>query len=79
MQVKRKTSNIEQSQINFFESTSNDPDSDILPIIRDISSIFTLEIEYVYDVSKDLSSWLTRELSQLGYANNSLELLNVPK
>ena len=79
MQVKRKTSNIEQSQINFFESTSNDPDSDILPIIRDISSIFTLEIEYVYDVSKDLSSWLTRELSQMGYANNSLELLNIPK
>ena len=79
LEVKRKTSNIEQSQINFFESTSNDPDSDILPIIRDISSIFTLEIEYVYDVSKDLSSWLTRELSQMGYANNSLELLNIPK
>ena len=79
LQVKRKTSNIEQSQINFFESTSNNSDSDILPIIRDISSIFTLEIEYVYDVSKDLSSWLTQELSQLGYANNSLELLNVPK
>ena len=79
LQVKRKTSNIEQSQNNFFESSSNNSDSDILPIIRDISSIFTLEIEYVHDVSKDLSSWLTYELSQLGYANNSLELLNVPK
>ena len=79
LQVKRKTSNIEQLQNNFFESTSSNSDSDILPIIRDISSIFTLEIEYVYDVSKDLSSWLTQELSQLGYANNSLELLNFPK
>jgi hypothetical protein len=38
-----------------------------------------MEIEYVYDVSKDLSSWLTQELSQLGYAKDSLELLNVPK
>lgn len=79
LQVKRKTSNIDQTQNNFFESTSNNTDSDILPIIRDISSIFTLEIEYVYDVSKDLTSWLTQELSQLGYAHDSLELLNVLK
>ena len=79
LQVKRKTSHIDHTQNNFFESSSNNPDSDILPIIRDISSIFTMEIEYVYDVSKDLSSWLTQELSQLGYAKDSLELLNIPK
>lgn len=79
LQVKRKTSNIDYSENNFFEVNSNNSDTGILPIIRDITSIFTMEIEYVYDVSIDLTSWLTQEISQFDNPTKSTELLNLLK
>ncbi|MDC3282553.1 hypothetical protein OAU80_00605 [Opitutales bacterium] len=79
LQVTRKTSNIDLYESNFPESNSNNTESGILPIIRDITSIFTMEIEYVYDASNDLSGWLTEELSHFGNPTKCSELLSLLK
>ena len=76
LQVSRKTGNIDQLESNLAETKSNKTDSGILPIIRDITSIFTMEIEYVYDASNDLSGWLTEELSHFGNPTKCSELLS---
>ena len=79
LHVTRKTSNMDQYESNFPETNSTNSDSGILPIIRDITSIFTMEIEYVYDVSNDLSGWLTEELSHFGNPTKCAELLSFLK
>ena len=79
LHVSRKTSNTDQIESNFVETNSNNTDSGILPIIRDITSIFTMEIEYVYDASNDLSGWLTEELSHFGNPTKCSELLSLLK
>ena len=79
LHVSRKTSNTDQIESNFVETNSNNTDSGILPIIRDITSIFTMEIEYVYDASNDLSGWLTEELRHFDNPTKCSELLSLLK
>ena len=43
------------------------------------SSGSTMEIEYVYDASNDLSGWLAEELSHLGNPTKCAELLSLLK
>lgn len=65
LQVLRHEKTSSQTDDSFFISNNTKKDSEILPIIRDITSIFTLEIEYIYEVSNDLKPWLLTELNAI--------------
>ena len=41
---------------DFFGSKEQSPDTSILPIIREIKSIFTINIEYILETQTDLMS-----------------------
>ena len=41
--------------MNIQIESEQDDESDILPIIRDITSKFILEIEYIYDIKYNLN------------------------
>lgn len=56
---------------DFFGTKQQSPDSSILPIIREIKSIFTINIEYVFETQTDLSQYLqsVSEISLENYLN----------
>ena len=52
-----------QSETKFFEEPSNSGQTDILPIIRDITSTFTIIAEYIFEGPKDLITQIQEDLS----------------
>ena len=63
-----------QTGTNFFEDTQNSGQKDILPIIRDITSTFTIIVEYVFAVPGDLITQIQEDLSE-GFERNELEVV----
>ena len=59
---------------NFFEDSPNLGQTDILPIIRDISSTFTIIVEYIFAVPGDLITQIQEDLSE-GFERNELEVV----
>ena len=64
LKVVRQEENTAEQQAESFEPATEEVQPEILPIIRDISSSFALEIEYVYQADSSLSEQLTVLLSQ---------------
>lgn len=56
LHVSRQGSEETENRINNPVVNGQDNESDILPIIRDITSKFTLEVEYVYDIKSSLNN-----------------------
>ena len=50
--------------MNFFEDSPNSGQTDILPIIRDITSTFTIIVEYIFEVPSDLITQIQEDLSK---------------
>jgi len=63
-----------QTGTNFFEDSPNLGQTDILPIIRDITSTFTIIVEYVFAVPSDLITQIQEDLSE-GFERNELEVV----
>lgn len=76
MQVTRQEINEAESQSGFSKS-ANAEESGILPIIRDISSKFTLEIEYVYKTNSTLHELASQVLPVDLDAEKAEEILNL--
>ena len=76
LEVSRKEKNSFQTDDSFFASSNNKSAAEILPIIRDISSNYTLEIEYIFKVPKNFKHWLSRELDDIKNMSRIQELLS---
>ena len=63
-----------QTGTNFFEDSPNSGQTDILPIIRDITSTFTIIIEYIFAVPSDLNTQIQEDLSK-GFEREELEVV----
>ena len=53
-----------QTGMNFFEDSQNSAQTDILPIIRDITSTFTIVVEYIFAGPNDLITQIQDDLSK---------------
>ena len=74
IKVERPTVVDNQTGTNFFEDSPNLGQTDILPIIRDITSTFTIIVEYVFAVPSDLITQIQEDLSE-GFERNELEVV----
>ena len=63
-----------QAGTNFFEDSPNSGQTDILPIIRDITSTFTIIVEYIFSVPSDLITQIEKDLSK-GFERKELEVV----
>ena len=63
-----------QTGMNFFEDSLNSGQTDILPIIRDITSTFTIIVEYIFAGPSDLITQIQDDLSE-GFEQNELEVV----
>ena len=63
-----------QTGMNFFEDTPSSGQTDILPIIRDITSTFTIIVEYIFAVPSDLITQIKEDLSK-GLEPEELEVV----
>ena len=63
-----------QTGTNFFEDSPNSGQTDILPIIRDITSTFTITVEYIFAVPSDLITQIQEDLSK-GFEQEELEVV----
>jgi hypothetical protein len=63
-----------QTGMNFFEDSPNSGQTDILPIIRDITSTFTIIVEYIFAGPSDLITQIQDDLSE-GFERNELEVV----
>jgi hypothetical protein len=59
---------------NFFEDSPNLGQTDILPIIRDITSTFTIIVEYMFAVPSDLITQIQEDLSE-GFERKELDVV----
>jgi len=74
IKVERPTIVDNQTGTNFFEDSPNSGQTDILPIIRDITSTFTIIVEYIFAVPSDLITQIQDDLSE-GFERNELEVV----
>ena len=74
--VSRQGKEETQSRMNIQIESEQDDESDILPIIRDITSKFILEIEYIYDIKYNLNEEIYDALSSETNRVKVEELLN---
>ena len=84
-QEERESENILKSP----EESSDNLEKSLLPIIRDITSVFFLDIEYVYEVKSNLSEHIARQLGAeiksektqeiLGNLNNGMRIKHLEK
>ena len=70
--VERPSAVNTQTGINFFEKSSNPGQTDILPIIRDITSTFTIVVEYIFDGPSDLITQIQEDLPK-GFDREEIE------
>jgi len=63
-----------QTGMNFFEDSSSSGQTDILPIIRDITSTFTIIVEYIFAGPSDLITQIEEDLSK-GFERKELEVV----
>ena len=63
-----------QIGMNFFEESPNSGQNDILPIIRDITSTFTIIVEYIFSGPSDLITQIEKDLSK-GFERKELEVV----
>lgn len=63
-----------QTGMNFFEDSPNSGQTDILPIIRDITSTFTIIVEYIFAGPSDLITQIEKDLSK-GFERKELEVV----
>jgi len=61
-----------QAETKFFEGPSNSAQTDILPIIRDITSTFTITAEYIFEGPCDLIDQIQEDLST-GFVTEEIE------
>ena len=64
LKVERPSTLDIQSQTSLFDESSNSSQTDILPIIRDITSTFTIITEYIYSGPSDLITQIQEDLSK---------------
>jgi hypothetical protein len=64
IKVERPTVVDNETGMNFFEDSPNSGQTDILPIIRDITSTFTIIVEYIFAVPSDLIIQIQEDLSK---------------
>ena len=76
LEVSRHEKSVSYSDDSFFTSSNSKSVSEILPIIRDINSNFTLEIEYIFQVSNNLKQWLSTELKDVKNLSRTQEFLS---
>ena len=74
IKVERPTAVDNETGMNFFEDSPNSGQTDILPIIRDITSTFTIIVEYIFAVPSDLITQIQDDLSE-GFERNELEVV----
>ena len=70
-QEERESENILKSP----EESSDNLEKSLLPIIRDITSVFFLDIEYVYEVKSNLSEHIARQLGAEIKSEKTQEIL----
>jgi hypothetical protein len=63
-----------QTGTNFFEDSPNSVQTDILPIIRDITSTFTIIVEYIFAGPRDLITQIQEDLSK-GFEPEELKVV----
>ena len=76
IKVERPSSVDNQAGTNFFEDSPNSGQTDILPIIRDITSTFTIIVEYIFVGPSDLITQIEKDLSK-GFERKELEVVPV--